>query len=153
MKTRDAVLIAAIGISFLARPAACDQPFRIIWHGTGGWGNKSAYCSLFDPRNVETIHGTILSIDNVTPLPGMSQGVQVQLQTAKETIPVHLGPRWYIENQDIDLEPQDTVQVKGSRFACNGQIVMSAAEIRKGDEVIQLRDAKGRPLWTARTPL
>ncbi len=85
-------------------------------------------------------------------MPGMSEGVQLQLKTAKETIPVQLGPLWYIENQDIDLELQDSIQVKGSRFSCGGQRVMAASEIRKNHLVIRLRDAKGRPLWTALTP-
>jgi hypothetical protein len=151
-KTGHVALLAALGVMAMVRPARSDSPVRTIWRGTGGWGNNSAYCSLYDPKNIETLHGMVLSIENVTPLPGMSPGVELQLQTAKETIPVHLGPEWYLENQDIDINSQDKVVVKGSRLVCNGQRVLVAAEIRKGDQVIRLRDAKGLPLWSATTP-
>jgi hypothetical protein len=126
-----------------------SEPIQLKWRGSGGWGDKSAYCSLFDTKTLETVRGVILSIDSVTPIPGMSQGLQLQLKSDKEILSVHLGPRWYLENQDIDLEPQDKVEVIGSRIHCEGQTVMAAAEIRKGDQVIKLRDAQGHPLWTA----
>jgi hypothetical protein len=135
-----------------AHVAIGDEPFRFVWRGTGGWGNNSAYCSLYDPKNVETFHGVILSIQDITPLPGMRPGIALQLQTAKETISVHLGPSWYLENQDFELNSQDKVVVKGSRITCNGQPAIVAAQVRKGGQVLLLRDAKGLPLWSATTP-
>src|SRR5579864_2573535 len=149
MKTTKVALITIFGTMVAARQAASEQPFRFIWHGTGGWGNKSAYCSLFDPKKVESVKGVVLSLEEITPLPGMSPGIEIELKTAKETVPVQLGPRWYLENQDIDLISQDPIEVKGSYLVCNGRRVMAAAEVRKGDQVIQLRDATGRPLWAA----
>jgi hypothetical protein len=40
---------------------------------------------------------------------GMSSGVHLVLRTSRETISVHLGPEWYIENQDIKITPKDKV--------------------------------------------
>jgi hypothetical protein len=152
MKTGYAIPVAFFLTVLTASRATADSPFRLIWKGTGGWGDKSAYCSLYDPKNVETVKGAVLAIEDVTPMPGMRPGIALQLQTAKETIPVHLGPSWYLENQDFELKSQDNVEVKGSRIICNGQRVMVAAEVRKGDEVLRLRDAKGLPLWAATAP-
>ena len=43
------------------------------------------------------------------------------VKTDKETISVHLGPSWYLENQDIKLEPKDKVDVKGARTTFAGR--------------------------------
>ena len=148
MKTRNVLVIGVLLIGALGRSYAVEH-FRVIWRGTGGWGNKSAYCALFDTKTIETLHGVVVSIENVTPMPGMRPGVELQLKTNKWLIPVHLGPLWYLENQDIDIKPDDQVDVTGSRIFCQGQDVIAATEIRHGDKVIKLRDSKGIPLWAA----
>jgi len=139
----QAAALVVLGLSI----AFADSPFRMTWRGTGGWGDKSAYCSLFEAKNVETLHGVILSVEQVTPLPGMSPGIQIQLKTSKESIAVHLGPQWFIENQDLELNPGDKVTVKGSRVVCNGERAMSASELREGHTVLKLRNKDGIPLW------
>jgi hypothetical protein len=40
------------------------------------------------------------------PGKGMSRGIHLQLQTDKDTIPVHLGPAWYVQAHDSDSEEQ-----------------------------------------------
>jgi hypothetical protein len=140
------VLSLSVPISLLA------EPFRLLWHGTGGWGDKNAYCALYDPKTVETVSGTVVSTDNITPMPGMRPGVELQLRTAKNLIPVHLGPLWYLENQDVDLKPNDVVDVTGSRIFCVNQDVIMANEVRHGDKTIKLRDPKGHPLWVVVNP-
>jgi hypothetical protein len=91
----------------------------------------------------------------VTPMNGMSAGVHLLLKTDKETIPVHLGPEWYISNQELKLEPKDKVEVKGSRVMFNGKPAIIASEVVKGEQVLKLRDDNGIPLWSGwrrRTP-
>jgi hypothetical protein len=150
VKSLPAVGFLGLGLLLPVCSGFGADPIRLKWRGSGGWGDKSAYCTLFDVKTVETMQGTILSIDPVTPIPGMSEGVRLQLKTAKgDILYVHLGPRWYLENQDIDLQPQDAIAVTGSKIHCEGESVVAAAEVRKGDQVIKLRDANGRPLWTA----
>ncbi len=69
------------------------------------------------------------------------------VETDHETIPVHLGPTWYFENQDLKVAPKDKVEVSGSKISLVGKPAMIAAEVRKGDEVLTLRDDTGFPLW------
>jgi hypothetical protein len=69
------------------------------------------------------------------------------LKTDKETIAIHLGPEWYIERQDVKLEKGDRIEVKGSRITFEGKPVIIAAEIKKGDSVLVLRDSVGVPAW------
>jgi len=70
------------------------------------------------------------------------------VKTDKETISVHLGPGFYIENQDIKLETKDKVEVKGSRITFGGKPAIIAMEVKKGDEVLKLRDEAGFPVWS-----
>ncbi len=119
-----------------------------MWKGSGGWGMGMQYGKMFNPKTVETITGVVVSVDKITPMKGMSQGMHMILKTDKETIAVHLGPSWYIENQDIKIEQKDRVEVNGSRITFEGKPAIIAAEVKKGNEILKLRDEKGFPVWS-----
>jgi hypothetical protein len=151
MKNLNRIVAVGVLVTMSAKLWA-DVPFRILWRGTGGWGDKNAYCALFDTKTIQTVKGTVVSVDSIVPMPGMREGIQLQLKTDHTQIPVHLGPLWFLENQDIDIQPKDTVEVKGSKVFCVNQDVIMAMEVRHGNKVFKLRDARGRPLWVATTP-
>ncbi|MCI0453760.1 MAG: DNA-binding protein [Candidatus Dadabacteria bacterium] len=102
----------------------------------------SQYNRLYDPKTVESVTGEVISVDKITPMKGMSYGVH-----DRETISVHLGLAWYIENQDIRILPNDKIEVTDSRITYQGKPVIIVAEIKKGDEVLKLRDENGYPMW------
>ena len=127
--------------------AAAGAQRGFAWRGGGGWGHGGPYGRLYDPKTVSTVAGEIASIDLFTPMQGMRGGVHLQLKTGTDLLPVHLGPSWFIENQDTKLEVKDKVEVKGSRVVLDGKLTMIAAEVKKGDEVLKLRDEAGVPYW------
>ena len=131
---------------FFATESVAQQGVK--WKGGGGWGPGTPYNRLYDPKTVETIGGEVVSIDKILPLKGMSSGVHLAVKTEKETILVHLGPQWYLQNQDVKIEPKDKIEVKGSRINFQGKPAMIAMEIKKGDEVLRLRDENGFPVWS-----
>jgi hypothetical protein len=116
--------------------------------GSGGWGAGTPYGRMYNPQTVETICGEVVSVDKITPMKGMYYGVHLALKTDKETISVHLGPAWYIENQDVKIEPKDKIEVKGSRITFEDKPALIAAEVKKGDDVLVLRDTSGFPVWS-----
>jgi hypothetical protein len=116
--------------------------------GGGGWGQGTNYNRIYDPKTVVTISGEVVSVDKITPIKGMNPGVHAVVKTDKEMISVHLGPEWYIENQDMSINPKDKIEVKGSRITFEGKPAIIAAEVKKGDEVLTLRDASGFPAWS-----
>jgi hypothetical protein len=118
---------------------------RLAWERR--WGMESAYQRMYNPATVETVSGTVENIDKVTPMKGMHSGIHVLLKTDKETISVHLGPDWYIERLDTKIEKGDAIEVKGSRVSFSGKPAMIAAEIKKGENVLVLRDNAGIPAW------
>jgi hypothetical protein len=117
------------------------------WRGSGGWGMGSSYQRMYDPATVETVSGTVESINKITPMKGMNSGIHLVLKTDKETIDIHLGPEWYIERQDVKIEKGDKIEVKGSRVTFNGKPAIIAGELEKGDRVLILRDSAGIPAW------
>jgi len=116
--------------------------------GNSGWGMGSTYNKMFNPKTVETISGEVISVEKHTPMKSMSYGIHLVLKSAKETISIHVGPGWYIENQDPQIKVKDTVEVTGSRIMFEGKSVIIATEIRVGDQVLILRDGNGYPVWS-----
>jgi len=139
-------VIAFVGLFVVDQSDA--QPAGVRWRGSGGWGQGTAYSKMYDPKTVETISGEVVKIDTITPLKGMSAGIHMSMKTDKGEISVHLGPGYFIENQDVKIAAKDKVEVKGSRITFGGKPAIIAAEVKKGDEVLKLRDDSGFPVWS-----
>ena len=147
-------IIVVIGIAVLTMLHAGLESFAqpgpgMMWRGSRGWGPGAPYSKMYDPKSVETITGEVVSISQITPGRGMAAGVHMNVKTDKETISVHLGPSWYLENQDVKIQAKDMVEVKGSKVTFAGKPAIIAMEVKKGDEVLKLRDDNGFPMWTA----
>ncbi len=142
------VLIGVVALLGLFSMSHSFAQQGMQWRGGGGWGAGAQYSRLYDPKTVETISGEVIDVDVITPVKEMCYGVHLMVKTEKETISVHLGPGWYIENQDTKIEAKDKVVVTGSRITFEGKPVIIAAEVKKGDEVLKLRDEKGFPFWS-----
>jgi hypothetical protein len=140
-------LLAVFAVIFLMLPSHSFAQRGMKWKGSGGWGMGSQYMGMYDPKAVETLGGQVESVEKFYPMRGMSYGVHLKLKTEKETVSVHLGPAWYLENQDVRIEPGDRVEVKGSRITFQGKPAVIAAEVKKGEEVLRLRDGSGLPAW------
>ena len=118
------------------------------WRGSGGWGMGNAYQRMYQPDTVETLTGEVVAVEKMTPMKGMGAGIHLRLKTDKETISVHLGPSWYIERLDTRIEKGDKIEVKGSRVTVAEKPAIIAAEVKKGDSVLRLRDDSGIPVWS-----
>jgi hypothetical protein len=139
--------VGAIALLFATIDSFAQPGPGMRWRGSGGWGPGSPYNRMYDLKTVETLRGEVVSVSQITPNKGMGAGVHMTLNTGKETISVHLGPSWYLENQDVKIEPKDKVEVKGSKITFGGKPAIIAMEVKKGDEVLKLRDDAGFPVW------
>jgi hypothetical protein len=148
---KNIVVLAAIAVAALflaATDCLAQRGSGMMGRGSGGWGPASQYNRFYDPKTIETIAGEVAKVDRITPAKGMRGGIHLLVKTDKETISVHLGPSWYLENQDVKIEAKDKVEVKGSRITFGGKPAIIAAEVKKGDEVLKLRDDNGFPVWS-----
>jgi len=144
---KKGIVITLIVLAGLVLSVDSDAQKGMKWQGSGGWGAGAQYDRMYDVRTVESLSGEVVSVDRMVPMKGMSYGLHVTVRTAKETISVHLGPGWYIENQDVMIGPKDMLGIKGSRVTLEGKPVIIAAEVKKGDQVMKLRDEQGFPVW------
>lgn len=62
------------------------------------------------------------------------------------TISVHLGPAWFVENQELVIQPGDTLEATGSRVIFDGAPALIARTVAKGEEELVLRDEAGFPM-------
>ena len=116
----------------------------------GGWGVDTPYGRLYDPEKEETISGQVVSIETSAPMPGMAPGMQLLVQTEDgQSTRVQVGPAWYLERQDLDMQKNTHVQVTGARAEIDGQPVLMAREVQFDGQVITLRDAQGVPMWSS----
>lgn len=118
--------------------------------GSGGWCSNNNYSRVFNTATIEQLKGTVAYIEKITPETGMSNGIHLMVKTDKnESISVHLGPEWYLDNQDIQFAVGDAITVNGSKITYQNAPAIIAMTVKKGEQVLVLRDKKGNPSWNA----
>ena len=142
------IVVSAIVLLALGCTADAQAQRGMHWRGSGGWGMGSAYARIYDPKTLATVTGEVVAVDEIAPMKGMSYGVHLTLKTSDGVLSIHLGPVWYLENQEIKIEPKDQLEIRGSRIMMDGKPALVAAEVTRGDEVLKLRDDNGIPVWS-----
>jgi hypothetical protein len=138
------VLVAALCLPFsLAAFAAEDASY--------GPGRGAHHKRMFDAKTVESVTGDVTLVNKISRGRGTSYSVHLVLKTETEEIPVHLGPSWYLDKQEVKIGQNDKIEVKGSRVTFQGgKQAIVAAEVKKGDALLKLRDENGTPAWSRR---
>jgi hypothetical protein len=133
-----------------------EQSWMAQCPGCGGYNSQGGmwdstqgrhYHGMYNPKTVETLRGQVVNVNTFSPWSGMS-GVQVLVKTGNQTIPVQLGPSWYIDQQGFQIQAGDEIQVTGSRVNFSGGPAIMATEIRHGKQVLTLRNSNGIPAWS-----
>ena len=103
---------------------------------------------MFDESKIETLKGTVLSAEHShSQKGGRSYSVHFLLKTDDGLVTVYLGPAWYLDRQKVKVSAKDQVEVTGSRITVNGSDELIAVEIKKGAEILKLRDKSGATSW------
>jgi len=103
---------------------------------------------LYNPASEQTVTGQIVAIQRMEAQHRFGYGLHLVLKVGEEELPVHLGPGWYFERNDFPIAEGDTLQVTGSRITLEDGPALIAAELRKGDKTLRLRNEQGIPLWS-----
>ena len=103
---------------------------------------------MYDPKAVETITGEVTNVDRISPAKGMSGWSSHECEDRQGNDLGSSGSEWYIENQDVKMRSQRQGRGEGSRITFDGKPAMIAAEVKKGEEVLKLRDDNGFPVWS-----
>ena len=116
--------------------------------GSRGWGQNSDYGRMYNPNTVETLIGTVIGVERIEQNNKMSQGLYLSVKTKTETISVHLGPTWYLDNQVIQFQKGDEVRITGSRITFQNAPAIIVKEAEKNEHVLKLRNDNGYPVWS-----
>jgi hypothetical protein len=142
------VVMAVLSILLAATASAQQGPGG---RGDGG-GMPGKGQRMYDPSKVETVSGEVVAVKELMFRNGMRKGIGLKLNTGSQTMFVHLGPQWFIEQQSVKIAAGDKVEVTGVKTVRREKEVFVAGEVRKGGEVLKLRDAGGVPLWAGSGP-
>jgi hypothetical protein len=107
---------------------------------------RPAGARMFDPDTVTTIQGEILEVERHASGRG-HEGVHLIVAVGSEKVSVRLGPDFYVARQALKLAKGDMIEVRGSRISVGAESAIIAQEVRRGADVLALRDASGVPLW------
>jgi sporulation protein YlmC with PRC-barrel domain len=118
-------------------------------HGYPGPEREDPYKKIFDSKTIKTLSGQVIKVGQV-PEPGF--GMEMRLTVfidKKEVLPVYLGPAFYIvgSEQAKHFKIGDQVTVSGSQVTRGGEAFMIATTVKRGNEVLRLRDKDGNPEW------
>jgi len=112
------------------------------------WTPDSEYNKMYNPNEVKTLHGIIESVGTFSLEGAPVNGVRLRIRTDNgDLVTVHTGPRPYLERNNIWFHHGDEVTVMGSPAKVGWRDVILAAQIKKGDQTLDLRSKEGKPRW------
>jgi hypothetical protein len=100
----------------------------------------------YDTTTEVTWRGTVTKVETHTGRRGWN-GTHLVVAFDAETLPVHVGPSKYLEQQGFSFTAGEQIEVTGSRIKFEGSDVLIAREIKKGEKVLMLRNSQGIPTW------
>jgi hypothetical protein len=115
--------------------------------GSDGDGGKSGLDLVqgYDRNTVITLDGRVA----VSPDPA-ADPVTVEMIVGSERIMVVLGPRWYLQHDDLDWKAGDSISVRGSKAQGKDGLTYLLTQWVSSPEGGQLvlRSEAGRPGWS-----
>jgi hypothetical protein len=109
-------------------------------------GRRLHYSLLFNPETVSAVSGEVMRVEHAFSGSGKDYCVHALLKTTKGKVTAILAPRGFMKEQGLTIAPKDQVTVTGSLISVLGQPFILAMEV-KGDRIMKLREASGRPAW------
>lgn len=105
----------------------------------------------YDPATEITLQGTVEEVFEVES-PRGGQGVHLRITADETSYEVSLGPASYVTAQDFVIAAGDDVTVIACPLAGSEGDQLIAREVRKGEDVLTLRDEHGFPAWSRGRP-
>ena len=106
------------------------------------------YQQLYTQGSVETVSGVVQSLYLDTPPGVRTQAVYLSVRTDAASLPVQLGPEWFVQKLPTKFDKGDQIQVTGAKVTVEGKTMILAAQIKKGAETIVFRNSSGVPVWS-----
>jgi hypothetical protein len=101
----------------------------------------------YDARTTATFSGEVAALEQRGG-GRRGGGVRIELRTSEGTLPVHIGPSWFLEEQGLHVAAGDKLEVTGSRITFDGKPAVIAQVVKRGSTAVALRDIAGIPVWS-----
>lgn len=101
----------------------------------------------YNPATEITVNGTVENVDQKINRRGR-EATHLFIRTESGIFRVQLGPTEFLRSNNFYFSQGDGLQVTGSRIPHKRFDVLIAREIRKGAQILTLRDSFGRPAWS-----
>jgi hypothetical protein len=128
----------------------------LLWAGVS-WGQTGPRdgqgvgpSGLYDLKTVTSISGVVVSLTPPQAEAGLPYLAYLTLRTETGKMKVFLGPSLYVDKLPVKINVLDKIEVTGSKITWEGKPVILAAEVKKGGQVLKLRETNGTPVWSGR---
>jgi hypothetical protein len=115
-----------------------------VKHGLGQQ-QETGFIRNYNPNTETTLTGEVTKIEKIRWGRTMNYGIHIIINGERT---VHLGPSWYINEQDVQVIEGDQVEVLGSEVDFDGEKVIIARRIEKDGQTLLLRNEYGIPRWS-----
>ena len=141
MKTNICAALAA-AVVLLSPPSV------VLAQTTAGRGPMGRGMAMhYDVAAETTLSGTVEDVKSMASPRNGAGGLHLIVRTDNGTQEVAVGPAWFVTSKHFEFAKGDAVTVTGARTTVAGTAIVIAREVKKGEQVLTLRDAKGIPLW------
>jgi sporulation protein YlmC with PRC-barrel domain len=111
--------------------------------------DKHASSYRYNPNTVETIHGTVTKVATHRMKDTATEELALTVKADNgKTVRVFVGPRSFVDRQNIIFRVGDPVTITGSLVKAHGHDVLVASQIQTSNRTLDLRTREGAPLWS-----
>lgn len=130
--------------------AVCAAALTLISCGSPVMPPSAAPAPPAAAQAPASLDGEILGVDKQSPEAHLAQNVVLRVRTKSGQVDVLLAPAWVLDEKGLSFAPKERVQIKGKKRVEAGQSIFEVQTLKRGEDVIELRDDAGKPLWPTR---
>jgi hypothetical protein len=110
--------------------------------------HKHASSYNYNPNTVQTFHGTVSKVTTHRIHGTSTEEVRLTVKADNgKTVRVDVGPRAFVDRQNITFHRGDPVTITGSMVRVGDREVLVASQIQTPNRTLDLRTREGAPLW------
>ncbi|HKW17666.1 MAG TPA: hypothetical protein VJO35_09180 [Terriglobales bacterium] len=100
----------------------------------------------YDTTTEAKFKGTIEDL-KLPPKGSEKQIAYLTIKSGTDTIEIYLCPKSFMDDMGVSFAKGDEIAFTGSKVKEGNEDMVLAREVVKGEDTLELRDAKGNPVW------